>query len=120
MDELHAEYVKENARIKALKEMEELSMDRAIREILNANLPGIIDIVGNLGKTKIEYKTAIEVAAGNRLNHIVVKRMDDAVRAIKYLKERKLGRATFCHWIELRAERRIILMKMELLVELLI
>ncbi|AAB99663.1 TPA: chromosome segregation protein SMC [Methanocaldococcus jannaschii] len=95
LDELHAEYVKENARIKALKEMEELSMDRAIREILNANLPGIIDIVGNLGKTKIEYKTAIEVAAGNRLNHIVVKRMDDAVRAIKYLKERKLGRATF-------------------------
>ncbi|ACV24686.1 chromosome segregation protein SMC [Methanocaldococcus fervens] len=95
LDELHAEYVKENARIKALKEMEDISVDKTIREILNANLPGVIDIVGNLGKTKIEYKKAIEVAAGNRLNHIVVKRMEDGVRAIKYLKERKLGRATF-------------------------
>ncbi|ACX72405.1 chromosome segregation protein SMC [Methanocaldococcus vulcanius M7] len=95
LDELHAEYIKENARIKAIKEMEELSIDRTIKEILNAKLPGVIDIVGNLGKTKIEYKTAIEVSAGNRLNYLVVKRMEDAVRAIKYLKERKLGRATF-------------------------
>ncbi|WP_456375140.1 chromosome segregation protein SMC [Methanocaldococcus sp.] len=95
LDELHSQYVKENARIRALKEMEKFCLDRAIKEILNANLPGVIDIVGNLGKTKVEYKTAIEVAAGNRLNYIVVKRIDDAVRAIKYLKERKLGRATF-------------------------
>ncbi|EHP89579.1 chromosome segregation protein SMC [Methanotorris formicicus] len=95
LDELHSEYVKENARIKALKEMEEMNLDRTIKEILNANLPGVVDIVGNLGKTKPEYQTAIEIAAGNRLNFIVVKRMEDGARAIEYLKRRNLGRATF-------------------------
>ncbi|MCS3900420.1 chromosome segregation protein SMC [Methanococcus voltae] len=95
LDNLHSEYVKENARIKALKDMENFSLDRAVKGVLDANLPGVINIAGNLAKTKGEYKTAIEVAGGARLNHIVVKKMDDGSRAINYLKQKRLGRATF-------------------------
>ncbi|AEH06197.1 chromosome segregation protein SMC [Methanothermococcus okinawensis] len=94
-DKLYSEYAKENAKIKALKEMENFNVNSTIKSILDAKLPGVVDIVGNLGKTKNEYKTAIEIAGGGRLNHIVVKRMDDGARAIEYLKRNKLGRATF-------------------------
>ncbi|WP_292459976.1 chromosome segregation protein SMC [Methanothermococcus sp.] len=94
-DNLYSEYAKENAKIKALKEMENFNVNSTIKSILDAKLPGVVDIVGNLGKTKNKYKTAIEIAGGGRLNHIVVKRMDDGARAIKYLKRNKLGRATF-------------------------
>jgi len=94
-EELYGEYAKENGKIKALKSLENYNLNNTIKSILDANLPGVIDIVGNLGKTKEKYKLAIEVAGGNRLNHIVVRRMEDGVRAIEYLKRNKLGRATF-------------------------
>ena len=94
-DELYSEYAKENAKIKAMKEMENFNLNNTIKQLLNANLPGIIDIVGNLGKTKQEYKTAIEIAGGNRLNYVVVKRTEDGIRAIDYLKRNRLGRCTF-------------------------
>ncbi len=95
LDSYYSEYAKENARIKALKEMENFNINRTVKSVLDARLPGVVDIVGNLGKTKTEYKTAIEIAGGGRLNYIVVKRMDDGARAIEYLKRNKLGRATF-------------------------
>ena len=94
-DLYYSEYAKENAKIKALKEMKKFNVNSTIQNILDAKLPGVIDIAGNLGKTKNEYKTAIEIAGGGRLNNIVVKRMDDGARAINYLKKNNLGRATF-------------------------
>ncbi len=90
LDKLYADYIKEEAKIKAYKEIE---INDNIKEILK--LDGVIDIVGNLGRTKEEYKKAIEVAGGQRLNYIVVNTAENAVRAIKYLKENNLGRATF-------------------------
>jgi len=95
LDNSHADYIKENAKIKAMKDMEDFSIDRAVKSVLEAKLPGVVDIAGNLGKTDAEYKTAIENAGGNRLNYIVVKRMDDGARAIHYLKKNNLGRTTF-------------------------
>uniref|UniRef100_A9A9R6 Chromosome partition protein Smc n=1 Tax=Methanococcus maripaludis (strain C6 / ATCC BAA-1332) TaxID=444158 RepID=A9A9R6_METM6 len=95
LDKSHADYIKENAKIKAMKDMEDFSLDRAVKSVLEAKLPGVVDIAGNLGKTDAEYKTAIENAGGNRLNYIVVKRMDDGARAIQYLKKNNLGRTTF-------------------------
>jgi len=94
-EELYSEYAKENGRIKALKEMGNYNIDNTVRKILEANLPGIVDIVGNLGKTEEKYKVAVEVAGGSRLKYIVVRSMEDGVRAIEYLKRNKLGRATF-------------------------
>ena len=42
-----------------------------------------------------EYVTAIEVALGGALQNIVVENEDDAKAAISFLRENKLGRATF-------------------------
>ncbi len=42
-----------------------------------------------------EYAYAIEAAAGNRLDYFVVESIDVANRLIKYLRENRLGRATF-------------------------
>lgn len=94
-EQLYGEYAKENGKIKALKEMKKFNVNSTIQKILDSNLPGVIGIAGNLGKTKNEYKIAIDVAGGGRLNHIVVKRIDDGIRAINFLKKNNLGRATF-------------------------
>jgi len=58
-------------------------------------LPGIFGTVAQLGEVDEEYVTAIEAAAGNALQFIVVETEDDAVSAINYLKAIKGGRASF-------------------------
>jgi len=58
-------------------------------------LPGIFGTVAQLGEVDDEYVTAIEAAAGNALQFVVVETEDDAVSAINYLKAVKGGRATF-------------------------
>jgi chromosome segregation protein len=51
--------------------------------------------VADLYSTKDEYALAISVAGGNRLNYIVVDSRETAIQAVKYLREKNLGRATF-------------------------
>lgn len=58
-------------------------------------LPGIFGTVAQLGEVDEEYVSAIEAAAGNSLQFIVVETEDDAVSAINYLKAVRGGRATF-------------------------
>ncbi len=58
-------------------------------------LPGIFGTVAQLGEVDDEFVTAIEAAAGNALQFVVVETEDDAVTAIKYLKSIRGGRATF-------------------------
>ncbi|MCS4541033.1 MAG: chromosome segregation protein SMC [Euryarchaeota archaeon] len=82
-----------------LKTLEEISYPKAISEILKARdiglLTGIYGTIAELLKVKPEHEVAIEVAAGSRLHHIVVESDEDASQAIKFLKENKIGRATF-------------------------
>lgn len=58
-------------------------------------LPGIFGTVAQLGEVDDEFVSAIEAAAGNALQFLVVETEDDAVTAIKYLKSIRGGRATF-------------------------
>ncbi len=58
-------------------------------------LPGIFGTVAQLGEVDEEYVTAIEAAAGNALQFVVVETEDDAVSAINFLKAVRGGRATF-------------------------
>ncbi|RLI74754.1 chromosome segregation protein SMC, partial [Archaeoglobales archaeon] len=58
-------------------------------------LPGIYGTVSQLGEVEEKYALALEVSAGNALQYIVVDGVDDAVRAINYLKQIRGGRATF-------------------------
>ena len=82
-----------------LKTLKEISYPKAINEILNARdnglLTGIYDIVAELIKVSPEYETAIEVAARLKLQYIVVETDDDASKAINFLKEKRIGQATF-------------------------
>ncbi len=93
-EEILKQYFEEEAKIKSLEQLS-LNYDRTIEELFKAKLPGIIDIIGNLGKTFAEYKLALEASAGGRLNFIVVETFEDAKRAIAFLKQKNLGRLTF-------------------------
>lgn len=68
---------------------------RATQEVLCAKLPGVHGLISQLGRVDPRYQTALEVAAGNRLNNIVVEDDGVAARAIDLLKQRRAGRATF-------------------------
>ncbi len=56
---------------------------------------GICGAVGQLLRVEQMYETAIEAALGGAMQNVVTHTEDDAKNAIQYLKQRKLGRATF-------------------------
>ena len=71
----------------------------AVEEILKASkkeeLYGIIGAVANLGRADQTYSKALEIAAGAKMQAILVETDADAEHAINYLKRKNLGRATF-------------------------
>ena len=71
----------------------------AVEEILKASkkeeLYGIIGAVANLGSADQTYSKALEIAAGAKMQAILVETDADAEHAINYLKRKNLGRATF-------------------------
>ena len=58
-------------------------------------LSGIHGVLSQLISVDNEYSTAVEVALGAAMQNIVVGSEGDAKRAINFLKQNKLGRATF-------------------------
>lgn len=63
--------------------------------INNIRLSGIRGVLGKLLEIDEKYVTAIEVSLGANSNVIVVDNPSNAKEAINFLKEQKLGRATF-------------------------
>lgn len=76
-----------------------LSADNApvsVRNILNnPRLHGIHNTIGKLIDIPDKYLIATDIALGGSANYIVVEDENAAMTAIDFLKERKLGRATF-------------------------
>ncbi len=72
---------------------------RAVEAIRSAisrgELAGLFGTIAELGNVSEGYATALEVAAGARLQSIVAETDGDAARAIESLKRSKAGRATF-------------------------
>ncbi len=68
---------------------------RAVEAVLNANIPGVLGTIGQLGRVDERYELALEITIGGRLAHIVVEDDSVAERCIQHLKEVKAGRATF-------------------------
>lgn len=62
---------------------------------LKSKWKGIHGLVSELGNVKADYALALEIAAGNRLKSIVVDSDEVAEKCIKYLRDNKLGVATF-------------------------
>jgi chromosome segregation protein len=67
--------------------------NRAISAILG--MEGVYGTIARLGKVPSEYATALNIAAGGRLQNVVVDTDQTASDAIWYLKEKRLGRITF-------------------------
>ena len=56
---------------------------------------GIIGVTADIIKVEKKYETAIETALGGNIQNIVTDNEDTAKKMIQYLKDNKLGRATF-------------------------
>ena len=71
--------------------------DLAVKKILELKnkREGIYGTVADLGNVSSKYAVALEVAAGSRIKSIVVENDKLAAELIQYLKENKLGTATF-------------------------
>ncbi|MGA1821490.1 MAG: chromosome segregation protein SMC [Thermoplasmatota archaeon] len=84
-------------------------MSLAVDDILTARdtgeIRGIYGTIGELGKVSEKYATALEVAAGSRINAVVVEDDQVAANCIERLKRKKIGRATFLPLNKISAKR---------------
>lgn len=83
------------SRMEATKQIAQASMGNAIDTVMNAKLRGVHAPLVKLGKVDKEYSTAMEVAFGGRMAHIVVDDEHVASVAIELLKSSGGGRTTF-------------------------
>ena len=74
---------------------EDANFGRAIDTIMGAKLKGLHAPLVKLGSVDKEYSTALEVAFGGRMAHVVVDDEHVASVAIELLKSSNAGRATF-------------------------
>jgi chromosome segregation protein len=82
-------------------------MASGVRAALQANLPGLIGVVGTLLQARPEHDRAVETALGGALQNIVAESWDDAHSAIEFLKQGRHGRATFLPLNRLQTGARI-------------
>ncbi|WP_326717300.1 chromosome segregation protein SMC [Vagococcus jeotgali] len=97
------------AKQKSLKDLQEsyAGFYQGVKGILQAKdqLPGIIGVVAELIKIPGKYQTAIETALGASVQHIIVSNDKSAREAISYLKQHRLGRATFLPLTTIKARQ---------------
>lgn len=82
-------------RMEVTKQIAQQSMGNAIDTVMNAKLRGVHAPLVKLGTVDKEYSTAMEVAFGGRMAHIVVDDEHVASVAIELLKSSGGGRTTF-------------------------
>ncbi len=84
-------------KVKFATAREKAASNNAVKRILEQkkSIPGIHGTVGELGNADNKFALALEAAAGNKIHHVVVDTDAVAARCIKYLRENKLGSATF-------------------------
>jgi chromosome segregation protein len=80
-------------RLEAAQQARGESGGKALEAVLA--LEGVHGTIMDLGKAPKEYSMALNVAAGNKLQFVVCENDQIASDAIRYLKEERLGRATF-------------------------
>lgn len=76
--------------------LNDTKLPNAVKNILaNDRIKGVYNTIGKLIDTPDEYTTAIDIALGASANFVVVEDESIAKKGIEFLKENKLGRATF-------------------------
>lgn len=92
-------YHREQSRLESLKNITERydGYGNSIRKVMDnrAKEKGLLGVVADIIKVDKEYEIAIETALGGSIQNIVTSDEGTAKRMIAYLKQNKLGRATF-------------------------
>ncbi len=90
-----------DTRLRTLKELQDgyegyqYSVKNALTYAKRAGLKGVHNVVAMLLQAPREYETALDMALGGAMQNIVTETEQDAKALIEYLRQNKLGRATF-------------------------
>ena len=102
LDQAIKSLTREHSRLKAEEEAAgevARGYNRAVRGILEARdgrmIKGIHGTIAELAEVDPRYQTALNIAAGNRMQAIIVDDDEVASQCIQYLKRNGMGRATF-------------------------
>ena len=99
LDKLTQNYHREKSRLESLINITERydGYGNSIKKImgLKDSNPGILGVIADIVKVEKQYETAIETALGGTIQNIVTDKESTAKELIGYLKQNKLGRATF-------------------------
>lgn len=95
--QLEFEEKRSSARYEAILRMEENNEGyyKGVREVLQANIPGVAGVFLELIQIPEYLERALEAAVSGNLQDIVVENSDVAKRTIQYLREKKAGKASF-------------------------
>ena len=100
---LESDYRIKESKLRFLQETEKEKegYQRSVKSLLeaieqNGSLKhGVRGVLANLISVEKEYETAIEIALGAAIQNIVTDTEEEAKKLVKYLKDNKLGRASF-------------------------
>ena len=89
--------MRNNSRLETMKNIAERydGYGNSIRKVMECNEKGVVGVVADIVKTEKKYEIAIETALGGTIQNIVTDNEDTAKKMIAYLKNNRLGRATF-------------------------
>lgn len=97
LQDLHGKYAKKVAIMNASEKIGRYS--HSVSSVLEARdrgmLNGIYGTVAELCNVDEKYAVALEIAAGGRMQCLVVDNDENASHSLRYLKEKNVGRATF-------------------------
>ncbi len=99
MEQTERNRIQEASKLESLRNLTERydGYGNAIRKVMERknDTPGIVGVVADIIKVDSKYETAMETALGGSIQNIVTKDEATAKKMVTYLKENKLGRATF-------------------------
>ncbi len=99
LQEARVSYHQDKTKLEAISNLTERyeGYGSAIRRVMEKKEEekGVIGVVADIIRVEKKYETAIETALGGNIQNIVTKDEPTAKRMISFLKENRLGRATF-------------------------
>jgi len=99
LEETVTRYHKAQSKLESLKNIAERydGYGNSIRKVMEqkSSNKGLLGVVSDLIQVEKKYETAIETALGGNIQNIITEDEDTAKKMITFLKENRLGRATF-------------------------
>ena len=99
IEETSTRYHKEQSRLESRRNIAERydGYGNSIRKVMEQKdkNPGLLGVVSDIIQVEKKYETAIETALGGNIQNIVTEDEPTAKKMISFLKENRLGRATF-------------------------